>query len=167
MNVVVTLEYRFDRTPDGKVWTQTTFPYSFWTRYLQVFDSVRAVARVRDVPNVSSDWKEANGEGVSFAAIPYYIGPWQYLLKSRQVNQVARNSVGPDDAVIFRLGSQIASCIQPMLFQSGHPYGVEVVADPYDVFAPGAIKHPCAPSFVGHLHQTCDGSVEMQWRPLM
>lgn len=147
MKVVVTLEYRFDRTPDGKVWTQTTFPYSFWTRYLQVFDSVRVVARVRDVPNIPSDWKEANGEGVSFAAIPYYIGPWQYLLKSRQVNQVARNSVSPDDAVIFRLGSQIASCIQPMLFRSGHPYGVEVVADPYDVFAPGAIKHPLRPFF--------------------
>ena len=145
MNVVVTLEYRFDRTPDGKVWTQTTFPYSFWMRYLQVFDSVRVVARVQDVPNVPSDWKEANGEGVSFAAIPYYIGPWQYLLKSRQVNQVARNSVGPDDAVIFRLGSQIASCIQPMLFRTGHPYSVEVVADPYDVFAPGAIKHPLRP----------------------
>lgn len=147
MKVVVTLEYRFDRTPDGKVWTQTTFPYSFWMRYLQVFDSVRVVARVQDVPNVPSDWKEANGEGVSVSAIPYYIGPWQYLLKSRQVNQVARNSVGPDDAVIFRLGSQIASCIQPMLFRTGHPYGVEVVADPYDVFAPGAIKHPLRPFF--------------------
>jgi glycosyltransferase involved in cell wall biosynthesis len=145
MNVVVTLEQRFDRTPDGKVWTQVAFAYSFWTRYLQVFDSVRVVARVRDVPNVPSDWQEANGEGVSFFAIPYYIGPWQYLLKSRQVNQAARNSVGPDDAVIFRLGSQIASCIQPMLFRSGHPYGVEVVADPYDAFAPGAIKHPLRP----------------------
>ena len=45
MNVVVTLDDRFDRTPDGRVWTQTTFPYSFWSRYLQVFDSVRVVAR--------------------------------------------------------------------------------------------------------------------------
>jgi hypothetical protein len=55
MNVVVTLDDRFDRAPDGRVWTQTTFPYSFWSPYLQVFDSVGAVARVRDVPNVPSD----------------------------------------------------------------------------------------------------------------
>ncbi len=142
MNVVVTLEHRFNRTPDGKVWTQTTFPYSFWMRYLQVFDSVRVVARVQDVPNVPSDWKQADGEQVSFAAIPYYIGPWQYLLKARQVRTSARNAVKPNDAVILRVSSTIASSIQSMLYQVGRPYAVEVVADPYDVFAPGSIRHP-------------------------
>ncbi len=147
MNVVVTLEHRFDRTPDGRVWTQTTFPYSFWTRYLQVFDTVRVVARVRDVPNVPSDWKEANGERVSFAAIPYYIGPWQYLLKAWQVWRSARNAVNANDAVILRVGSRIASPIQSMLSQTGRPYAVEVVADPYDVFAPGSVKHPLRPFF--------------------
>ncbi|MEG4532718.1 glycosyltransferase family 4 protein [Microcoleus sp. D2_18a_D3] len=147
MNVVVTVEYRFDRTPDGKVWTQTTFPYSFWTRYLQVFDRVRVVARVRDVPNVPSDWKQANGEGVDFAAIPYYIGPWQYLLKAWQVQRSARNAVKPNDAVILRVGSTIASPIQSMLHKAGRPYAVEVVADPYDVFAPGSVKHPLRPFF--------------------
>ena len=75
MNVVVTVEQRFDSTPDGKVWTQTSFPYSFWTRYLEVFEGVRVVARVRAVPSVPSDWKRADGEGVSFIAVPYYIGP--------------------------------------------------------------------------------------------
>ncbi|MEG4486049.1 glycosyltransferase family 4 protein [Microcoleus sp. D2_18a_B4] len=147
MNVVVTVEYRFDRTPDGKVWTQTTFPYSFWTRYLQVFDSVLVVARVRDVSNVPSDWKQANGEGVDFAAIPYYIGPWQYLLKAWQVQRSARNAVKPNDAVILRVGSTIASPIQSMLHKIGRPYAVEVVADPYDVFAPGSVKHPLRPFF--------------------
>ena len=142
MKVVVTIEYRFDRTPDGKVWTQTTFPYSFWTRYLEVFDRVSVVARIRDIPSVPSDWQRVDGEGVSFAPIPYYIGPLQYLRKSRQVKQAARNAVGPDDAVILRLSSHIGSCIQPMLHKFKHPYGVEIVADPYDVFAPGSIKHP-------------------------
>jgi len=142
MNVVVALEHRFDRTPDGKVWTQVAFPHSFWMRYLEVFDRVRVVARVREVASVSGDCKRADGEGVSFAAVPYYIGPWQYLQKASQVQRAARNAVAANDAVILRVGSQIASCIQPMLSQTNHPYGVEVVADPYDVFAPGAVKHP-------------------------
>jgi glycosyltransferase involved in cell wall biosynthesis len=142
MNVVVALEQRFDRTPDGKVWTQVAFAHSFWMRYLEVFDRVRVVARVRDVPNVPSDWQRADGEGVSFAAVPYYLGPWQYLQKVSQVQRAARNAVAANDAVILRVGSQIASCIQPMLSKINHPYAVEVVADPYDVFAPGAVKHP-------------------------
>lgn len=145
MKVVVALEARFDRTPDGAIWTLVGFAYPFWTRYLDVFDQVCVVARVRDVPHVPSDWQRVDGEGVSCFPIPYYIGPWQYLLKAWAVQQAAQNSVGPMDAVIFRVPGRIASCIQPMLVQTGHPYAVEVVGDPYDVFAPGSIKSPLQP----------------------
>ena len=147
MNVVVTLEHRFDCTPDGKVWTQTTFPYSFWKRYLEVFEHIRVVARVRSVKSVPSDWKQVNGEGVSFAAVPYYVGPWQYFLRSRSVKQAVRNAVEKNDAVILRVSSQLATCLKPYLRKQGHPYAVEVVADPYDVFAPGSIRHPLRPYF--------------------
>lgn len=145
MKVVVTTECRFNRTPDGNVWTQTMFPYAFWTRYLEVFDCVSVVARVLEVASVPSDWQRVTGEGVICAPIPYYIGPWQYLQKVRQVKRAARSSVAQKDAVIFRLGSRIAQEIHPMLLKAGHPYGVEVVSDPYDAFAPGVIEHPLRP----------------------
>ncbi len=140
MKVVISLEQRFDRTPDGKVWTQTTCAYPFWTRYLEVFDLVSVFARVKDVPSVPADWKQADGEGVSFAPVPYYIGPWQYLLKVAQIERSAKNAVQKEDAVILRVFSPIALFIKPILQRTGHPYAVEVVADPYDVFAPGSIK---------------------------
>jgi glycosyltransferase involved in cell wall biosynthesis len=147
MNVVITLEQRFERTPDGAVWTQSVFSYSFFLRYLAVFDSVRVVARVRDVPIVTSDWKRADGKGVSFADVPYYLGPWQYLLLASEVKKAAIDAVNGNDAVIMRVSSQIASCLQPSLRRTGHPYGLEIVGDPYDTFAPGAIKHPLRPFF--------------------
>lgn len=147
MKVVVALEHRFHRTPDRAVWTQTTFAYSFWQPYLEVFEQVCVVARVCEVHSVPMDWKRADGEEVSFTAIPYYIGPWQYIVKARQVQQVARSAVNSRDAVILRVSSQIANCIEPLLNKTGHPYGVEVVCDPYDVFAPGSVKHPLRPFF--------------------
>ena len=61
MRVVVSLEHHFDRTPDGVVWTQTQFPYRFWQRYLEVFDQVQVVARVRDVRKAAPDWQRADG----------------------------------------------------------------------------------------------------------
>ena len=140
MKVVISLEQRFDRTPDGKVWTQATCAYPFWTRYLEVFDRVSVFARVRDVPSVPGDWKQADGEGVTFAPVPYYVGPLQCLLKAPQIKQSAQHALGKEDAVILRLSSPIAMCIEPILQRTGHPYAVEVVADPYDVFAPGSIK---------------------------
>jgi len=147
MNVVITLEQRFERTPDGGVWTQSVFSYSFFLRYLAVFDSVCVVARVRDVPAVTSDWKRADGKGVSFADVPYYLGLWQYLQRASQVKKAAIDAVNANDAVIMRVSSQIASCLEPWLRRTGHPYGLEVVGDPYDTFAPGAIKHPLRPFF--------------------
>jgi glycosyltransferase involved in cell wall biosynthesis len=145
MDLVVILQHRFDRTPDGAVWTSASFTHSFWRRYLAVFDRVRVVARVREVSSVSPDRTRSDGEGVSFAGLPYYLGPWQYLRRTRQVQRAARSAIGASDAVIMRVSSRIAASVEPMLRQTGHPYGAEVVGDPCDFFAPGSVKHPLRP----------------------
>lgn len=142
MDVVVPLEHRFDRTPDGAVWTQVAFAHSFWTRYLAVFDGVRMVARVRDVPVPPADGRRVDGPGVSVAAVPYFVGPWQYLRRAGQVRRAAQNAVSPGDAVIMRVSSTLADCIEPRLRRTGHPFAVEVVTDPADMFAPGSVEHP-------------------------
>jgi len=49
MNVYVSIEHRFSRTPDGVHWTSGTYACSFWERYLAVFDSVTVLARVAEV----------------------------------------------------------------------------------------------------------------------
>ncbi len=145
--LVVSIEHRFDRTPDGAIWTQTMFARPFWSRYLAVFDAVRVVARLREVATVPETWQRADGDGVSFAALPFYIGPWQYLRQRRRLTEAAVAAVGPADAVIFRVPSAIAGQIEPALLRTGHPYGVEALGDPYDVFAPGAVRHPLRPFF--------------------
>ncbi len=146
-NLVISIEHRFDRTPDGAVWTQTMFARPFWSRYLAVFDTVRVVARLRAVASVPETWQRADGEGVSFAALPFYLGPGQYLRQRRRLTEAAVAAVGPEDAVIFRVPSAIAGQIEPALRRGGHPYGVEALGDPYDVFAPGAVRHPLRPFF--------------------
>jgi glycosyltransferase involved in cell wall biosynthesis len=145
MDVVVVLEYRFDRTPDGAVWAQTGFSHRFWQRYLDAFDGVRVVARVRDVRRVPDDWARSDGAGVTFAAVPHYLGPAQYLLHAGAVGRAARAAVRDGDAVILRVPSTIAGTVAPLLYRTGRPYAVEVVGDPFEVFAPGAVRHPLRP----------------------
>lgn len=147
MKVVVVLEPRFVCTPDGQVWTQTMFPYQFWLRYLEVFDRVHVVARTLPVDKVEPGWKRVDGEGVTCAKIPYYIGPAQYFQKAAQVTKATREAIGDKDAIIFRVGSNLANSIEPILRRNQRPYAVEVVADPYDVFAPGSVRHPFSPLF--------------------
>jgi len=147
MNVVIALEQRYEATPEGEVWSPGPMAYSFWRRYLDVFDHVRVVARVRQVAAAPPGWARADGPGVSFAPVTYYLGPWQYLKHRRRILADLRGVVGPSDAVILRVASQVANCLEPQLRREGRPYGVEVVGDPYDVFAPGAVVHPLRPFF--------------------
>lgn len=142
MNVVVTCEQHFTRTADGRVWTDGQFPYSFWTRYLTVFDSVQVLARVRGAAAPPPGYQPGSGPKVSFAAIPDYLGPRQFLLQWAKIGDVAAKTVHRDDAVILRVSSPIGWCIERYLRKRAHPYGVEVVADPYDVFSPNGVKHP-------------------------
>ena len=151
MNVTITLEHRFSRTPDGSIWTVTAFPYAFWTRYLSVFDQVRIVARVLDVPVAPEDGKRVDGDGVTFFGVPYYHGPLQFAQRYRSVRSAVRTSIGPSDAVIMRVPSFLSMILEPMLHRRGQPFSLEVVGDPYAVFAPGVMRHPLRPVFRHYL----------------
>jgi glycosyltransferase involved in cell wall biosynthesis len=159
MRVVVTTECRFNRTPDGAVWTQTMFPLPFWQRYLEVFDEVRVVARTNDVPEASPDWLRVDGANVDVSPMPPYVGPLQYLKNLPRLRAALYATVNRNDAVILRVGSPIADLLQPRLRAMGQPYGVEVVGDPWDVFSPGVLRHPLRPllrwSFTYKLWQQC------------
>jgi glycosyltransferase involved in cell wall biosynthesis len=159
MKVVVSLEYRFESTPDGAVWTQTAFAYHFWTQYLDVFDQVRVVARVRAVSSVPTDARRVDGECVSFTALPYYVGPWQYVMQLKGIQNASKRASDHHSGVILRVPSVIADSIQRPLQRQNYPYGVEVLGDPYDVFARGSVDHPLRPFFrwwfARHLRYQC------------
>jgi glycosyltransferase involved in cell wall biosynthesis len=147
VDVIVTLEHRFRRTPDGAVWTQAQCLYPFWAPYLSVFDQVRPVARVLDVPSVPADWQRADGPGVSIVAVPYYVGPWQYLRRKGAVWRTSQAAVRPDDAVILRGGAPIADAVERLLYRTRRPFGLEVLGDPCEALAPGAVRLPLRPFF--------------------
>lgn len=147
MKVTVALDHRFSRTPDGTVWTRTFFGPSFWRRYLEVFDHVEIVARVLDVDAAEDQWQRVTNKEVSVVGLPHYIGPVGYLRQARRIRAAARQVPAKAEAIILRVSSQISSCLEPSLRRMRHPYGVEVVADPYDVFSSGAVRHPLRPFF--------------------
>lgn len=147
LDVLVTVEQRYCRTPDGRVWTPGQFVYSFWTRYLAVFDHVRVVARVMDVPVPAADWARVDGPSVSVYPLPYYVGPLQYVRNIGKIRKAIRAVLAYGDSIILRVPSPIASAILPFVWAARRPYALEVVGDPFDVFAPGAIRHPLRPFF--------------------
>lgn len=142
MNLSISLEARFLKTPDQKIWSETGLDYVFWARYLNVFDSLRVIARVQNIACVSSNYRRSDGDRVKFISFPYYIGPFQYICKAIKCNKIASSVVKDAEAVLLRTPGQVSSSVFYCLRKNRHPYGVELVGDPHDVFAPGSIDHP-------------------------
>lgn len=149
MRVVIALEARFLQSSDGGVWTESNVDYTFWRRYLDVFDRVTIVARARTVDDVPAGGKPVLGDDVTFCAVPWYVGPRQYLASARSVRRTIREAIAPTDAVIVRLPGQVGAVVVSTLRRAAprRPYGVEVVGDPAEVFARGAVRHPLRPLF--------------------
>ncbi|WP_238007269.1 glycosyltransferase [Dactylosporangium sp. AC04546] len=142
MRLVVSTEQRYLRTPDGRVWTTTGAGNEFWQRYRTVFDHVRVVARVQERTGRPPGALRVDGDGVEVHAVPHYVGPVQYLRRLRRIRAAMRSCLAPGDAVLLRVPSAIGALLSRRLRRS---FALEVVGDPYDVFAPGALRHPLRP----------------------
>ena len=143
MRVIVTSDRRYVADPVGHVWTTSTFDRVFFQRYLTVFDEVRVVARVGKADAPRESWKRVDGDGVTVHALPYFVGPLGFARRFQQAFKAASRAFAPADAVILRGGSP-SVCLEPLLALTRHPFGLEVVGDPRDVFAPGNVQHPLA-----------------------
>ncbi len=147
MKLTVTLDHRFTRTSDGRVWSRTAYTRTFWDRYLAVFDGVRVIARAQLVDAVDSSYKSVTDPWVEFIAVPYYLGPWQYFRARSQIRRVLRAALRDSEAVLCRVPSLLANDLLPLLWKEGRPYGLAVGGDPHAAFARGAVQHPLRPLF--------------------
>ena len=145
MQALVTLEQRFERTPDGHVWTPDQYRYSFFDRYLQVFDHVKVLSRVNDVPTVPDTYIRADGDGVTMHPLPHYQGMGGYIRQRGAIRDSARQALTLNDAVIMRIPSILANILVPILKENNFPYGVEVTSDPAITFARGTMRNPLRP----------------------
>jgi glycosyltransferase involved in cell wall biosynthesis len=150
MGVVLAVDHRLARTPDGAIWAglaSTVVAYGHWKRYFPVFGRVCVLARVLDVARAEPGWRRADGECVDVHALPYYVGPRQYVLKRRAVRRAVKEALASrTEPVILRVPSMIGEIAATSL-KARRPFGIEVIGDPYDVFAPGASDHPLRPYF--------------------
>jgi glycosyltransferase involved in cell wall biosynthesis len=161
VNLLTTTDERFDRTPDGAIWTKSQMAHRFWQRYLEIFAHVRVAARIREVASPAAETVRADGEGVSFAPLPSHSGAAHYLAKFSLVARAAREAVDQAEAVILRV-PQANNRIYTLLSQARHPYALHVGGDPHDAFAPGAVNHPLRPLlriwFARLLRRQCAGA---------
>jgi glycosyltransferase involved in cell wall biosynthesis len=145
MRVVVALEAHF-LVANGKAHSPHMTYEDFWRRYLEVFDSVLIISRAMKRDRLPDEYQVATGPGVELADLPQFRGSYEFLKKSRRIRRAVRSVLRPDDAIILRVPGTIGDLVWRQI-TPGVPFGVEVVVDPWDVFAPGGVKSIARPFF--------------------
>jgi glycosyltransferase involved in cell wall biosynthesis len=138
MRVVVAIEAHFCLV-NGMAYSSYLGYDRFWRRYREVFDSVLIIARATELKRVSLDYEPVTVEGVELAALPTYHGPYQFVRKWPLIRKIIREVLRDDDACILRVSGNVGTQVWKQLKPS-RPFGVEVMSDPWDAFAPGSVK---------------------------
>lgn len=131
MKILVATDAHIYETPDGKHWTPAIYGYSFWTRYLNVFDTVRIVARTKKVDTLPEKVLLVDGSGVEIFPIPFYQGPRQLLKVYFEIHRALKNVTDGCDVALFRMPSQTAQMAYEHT-KGKIPIGGEIVYDPTD-----------------------------------
>lgn len=162
MQVLVTASARFALTSDGNLWTPNTATgYNLWARYLDIYDEVHLLVRAKMHSAPPSGWNMASGPGVKPIPLPYYIGPQEFVKNYTSIKKSISKAIADANAIQLRIPCTIGGEVWKSL-PFKRPYGVEVVADPYDTFASGSVKHPLRPFcrwwFPRQLQKQCESA---------
>jgi len=133
MKAMFAYEHKFCRDESGKYYSPGHFPYRLWQRYLEVFDELVVVGRVRKM----LPWEKiesmdlSNGPKVSFVEVPSISNPWSMLFAHREAERKIREALVDCDALIVRTSAigLLASRIAEKLHK---PWAVEVVGCAFD-----------------------------------
>lgn len=140
MKVAVVVDSHIFRTPDHKFWVKGITGNDFFRRYLHIFDGVRVISRVKDIGyEEAAKMLRVDSQEVEVFALPYSRGMKEYMKNYWRTRRAVKKSIEGFQCAIFRLPSVISFLVLDEFKKTGHPYAIEVVADPEDAYADNAI----------------------------
>ncbi|MGA2962918.1 MAG: glycosyltransferase [Candidatus Korobacteraceae bacterium] len=147
MELVLLFDHRFHRSPDRTIYSPLQYGYTFLQkRYLRVFDNISVIARVADVSAGEVAGRQpTEGPGIKVLDLGDWTGMWGFIKARQATVREMRRCMNRGAAVIMIAPGGLASIAYRYLVRRNYPFGLEVVSDPYAVFAPGAVEHPLRP----------------------
>lgn len=140
MKVLVVADGHYYIDKKENVYVESVFDYSFYARYLSVFDEVYAIVRAESVDEQPKGTKLASGDRVHFLPIPPTRGAKQYALNYRKTQRIVKEYIKDFDLAIFRIPGAVANLVSSVYMKTGKQFAIEVVVDPWEYFAKGTVQ---------------------------
>jgi len=143
MSLFFITDARFLQTPDGKIYSgEFSFSNILWKRYIKCFSKVYVIGRVFNID--SFDNENHLVSNVTILPITPFETATSFLKNKIKIKTQVDNYFNKYEpqAVIIRGAGSLGYLATKYCTAKNISYGIEVVGDPYDVFAPGVIKHP-------------------------
>lgn len=143
MSLFFITDARFFQTPNGNIYAgEFSFSNILWERYIKQFSKVYVVGRIFKV----NSFKNENHlvSNVTILPITRFETATSFLKNKVKIKSQVDNYFNKyqPQAVIIRGAGSLGYLAAKYCTTKNISYGIEVVGDPYDVFAPGVIKHP-------------------------
>ncbi len=134
MKAIISIDALLVKTPDNRIWSKTIYCYGFLQRYLDVFESILVVARLKDVAyDVADGYLECSGPNVEFVGMPFIQGTkeaWKYFFSIPKICNVSKKTVFNGDCAVFRLPSISGMFLLHAFQKTKKPYAIEIVVNP-------------------------------------
>lgn len=133
MKLLVVTCARAYRTPDGEIFTPSTYDYGFFRRYLAVFEEIRVVACCKTI--TYDEVKRCGYIKMSGPGLTLYGLKWEHGMKDMptilpSLIKQCRNAAEGCDRILYRAPQLESYLIYLFARKKGIPYAVEVVIDP-------------------------------------
>jgi glycosyltransferase involved in cell wall biosynthesis len=164
---LITSEEHYARARCGAIYSSGPAAYSAWSRYLERFDQVIVLARVRENHGQENHRQRADGPGVFFRVLPDFTGPWQYFRNRHQAQSIARHAVAECNAYLLRVPGVVGQMVWREIMRANKRYAAEVLGDPWDALSPGSWPNISRPFFrliaTGQMRRICAGAMAVNY----
>lgn len=131
MNIFVVGNSHLYKDENGDYYAPSVYNYDFLKRYLNVFDEVKFIGKVRNIKKENtSNYNLVSGQGVCIVELPWYQGGKQMLKKLPEILKVYWNAGKNVDCFAFRIAQMESFFTYFIGRRRKQPYIVEVVNDP-------------------------------------
>jgi len=166
-SLLITSEEHYSAAISGAIYSSGPATYSFWRRYLEAFDEVVVIARIRSSHGPENDHQRADGPAISFRALPDHTGPWQYLHSSRDARAIARTAIAECTSYLLRMPGLVSQLVWGEIVRLKKAYALEVLGDPWEALGPGTWPHTSRPIFrriaMQQLKRICKGAMAVNY----